>query len=447
MTFTATVIANDPIQGTPTGTVQFYIGGNWAGDGTLSDGVATFSIFSLDVGSHGVTAVYGGDSTFDGSNSDELPQTVNKADTSTALTSDQQDASYGTPLTFTATVWAVSPGAGTPTGTVTFYTDSSAIGSATVDSNGVATLTISTLDSGSRNVTATYEGDDHFHDSSSDVMMVTVNAVNQAPVVTTPYDQFHSERDQVFLVIEVVDPDGDELIFAATGLPDGLSMDALTGIISGTLNCDAAGTYAVTVSVTDVPAVGGPLTTDIYFTWEVAEVGHALVIWTGLGDGTSWHDPANWDINDIPQHCDDVLIDAPGTTVVHDYGDVTIHSLTLFVGSTLNFTGNLTLGSDSVLDGLFTFSGVLSQLTGILTLAGGGQLAGQVEVAEDAEIEISNHVVDVLNGTNFTGPGIVSVLGNGTANILGAVTVANFTLGQAGTVDGDGNLTINGTAN
>ena len=55
-----------------------------------------------------------------------------------------------------------------------------------------------------------------------------------------------------------VDPDGETLTFAATGLPAGLAIDPATGLISGTLPADASqggpngdGIYPVTVTVTD----------------------------------------------------------------------------------------------------------------------------------------------------------------------------------------------------
>jgi uncharacterized delta-60 repeat protein len=68
VTFTVTVSAQAPGNGTPTGTVAFDDGGVSIGTGTLSSGTATFSSSGLSVASHTITAVYGGDTEFTSSN-------------------------------------------------------------------------------------------------------------------------------------------------------------------------------------------------------------------------------------------------------------------------------------------------------------------------------------------------------------------------------------------
>ena len=73
VTFTANVT---PI--TATGTVTFKDGTKTLGTATLSGGSATFSINSLAVGSHSITAVYGGDTYDSGSTSSSITQTVTK---------------------------------------------------------------------------------------------------------------------------------------------------------------------------------------------------------------------------------------------------------------------------------------------------------------------------------------------------------------------------------
>lgn len=77
VTFTATV--NSTTSGTPTGTVSFFDGSTQIGSSSLSSGVAAFSTSSLAAASHIVTAVYSGDSNFNGSTSSGFSETVNAA--------------------------------------------------------------------------------------------------------------------------------------------------------------------------------------------------------------------------------------------------------------------------------------------------------------------------------------------------------------------------------
>ena len=57
--------------------------------------------------------------------------------------------------------------------------------------------------------------------------------INNDPVFTLIDDQTTFEGDPVDLQLEVSDPDGDPVTFAAEGLPDGLTLDTATGRITG----------------------------------------------------------------------------------------------------------------------------------------------------------------------------------------------------------------------
>jgi len=80
----------------------------------------------------------------------------------------------GQSVTFTATVTAKSPGAGTATGTVTFKDGSSTLGTGTLDSSGQAMFTTSTLAVGPHSITASYGGDATFSGSTSSPLTQTV---------------------------------------------------------------------------------------------------------------------------------------------------------------------------------------------------------------------------------------------------------------------------------
>ena len=138
VTFTATVSATAPGAGTPTGTVQFKRNGtDIGGQRTLNgSGVATFATDELAVGGHTITAVYEGDASFTTSTSADLTQTVELAQTNTELELSDNPTVFGQSVTFTATVSVTAPGAGTPTGTVTFKDGATTIGADLVSGTG-----------------------------------------------------------------------------------------------------------------------------------------------------------------------------------------------------------------------------------------------------------------------------------------------------------------------
>jgi hypothetical protein len=163
VTLTATVTISGGGVGTPSGTVTFFDGGNSIGAGSLNaSGRATMTIASLAVGTHNtITATYGGDANFNGSTSSLYSHTVNKANTAASVTSAPNPSALGQSVTFTATLAAIAPGAGTPTGVITFTIDGSTASTATL-SGGTATFVTSSLIVGTHPVTVTYGGDANF---------------------------------------------------------------------------------------------------------------------------------------------------------------------------------------------------------------------------------------------------------------------------------------------
>src|SRR5215471_6261238 len=103
MIATATVSATAPGSGTPTGTVTFLDGLTSLGTSNLVDGQASFIISALSSGLHSIMATYSGDTSFS-QNSATTGLTVNKASTTTSLTSSASPSSFNQAVTFTATV-------------------------------------------------------------------------------------------------------------------------------------------------------------------------------------------------------------------------------------------------------------------------------------------------------------------------------------------------------
>lgn len=175
VTFTATVAADPPGSGTATGAVELFDGATSLGLATLSGGTATLSTSALTVGAHSITAVYAGDAGFTGSTSAVHGHTVDAAGTTTSLVSDLNPSTFGQSVTFTATVSVTAPGAGAPSGSVTFFDGVTPLGSSTVAA-GSATFATSALSAGTHGITASYSGDSGVAGSTSSVLSQVVNA-------------------------------------------------------------------------------------------------------------------------------------------------------------------------------------------------------------------------------------------------------------------------------
>jgi hypothetical protein len=118
------------------------------------------------VASHSITASYAGNASFLGSTSAVLTQTVNKANTTTAIASSLNPSHHGNAVTFTATVTGAF--GGSATGKVTFKEGPTILGTGAVSTTThKATFTTSTLSVGTHSIKASYAGDGNFRSSVS----------------------------------------------------------------------------------------------------------------------------------------------------------------------------------------------------------------------------------------------------------------------------------------
>ena len=184
-TLTATVTCSGF---TPTGTINFFDGGNPLGNSLVTagpgpnQGNGVISPSSLSVGSHSITATYNGDSNC-GASTSPLTQTVNQDAAGTALTSSPNPSTAGQTVTFTATVTC---GSITPTGTVSFKDGTTQLGSpATLNGSGVAQLMTGSLSVGSHSITAAYSGDTNCAGSTSNTVTQVVNIAGAGTTVTS----------------------------------------------------------------------------------------------------------------------------------------------------------------------------------------------------------------------------------------------------------------------
>ena len=105
--------------------------------------------------------------------------------TTTTLTSSSNPAVGGQAVTLIATVSPTSPGAGTPTGVVTFFANGIPIGTGTIDpATGVASFTTSGLGFGSSTIVAVFSGDSVFQPSQSSPGTQFVTTAGTQPILT-----------------------------------------------------------------------------------------------------------------------------------------------------------------------------------------------------------------------------------------------------------------------
>jgi hypothetical protein len=155
------------------------------------------------------------------------------ATSASLVSSDEGTGTVNAPVTYTATVAAVPPGIGTPTGTVSFSNGSGPIVECGEQplSGGVAdTATCTTTHAatgGSEQITASYSGDSNYAKSSTSIS----ETVDEAPQITSPDSTTFTENTEgEFMVIAAGTPQ--PTISESGALPHGVTYS--NGVLSGT---------------------------------------------------------------------------------------------------------------------------------------------------------------------------------------------------------------------
>jgi hypothetical protein len=148
LTLTATVTG-----ATPTGTVSFVTNGKTLGTATITNGTATLATSFATAATYPIIANYPGDANNTPSSSNAVSIVVVPVNSTTTLSISAASAGTNQQLTLTASVSGLNP-----TGTVTFASAGTTLGTASV-ANGVATLPFTFTAVGSYAVTASYAGD------------------------------------------------------------------------------------------------------------------------------------------------------------------------------------------------------------------------------------------------------------------------------------------------
>ena len=191
VTFTVTVSSQSG-SNVPTGTVTLLDGTSSLGTVHLNaSGLATLSTASLTVGTHSITASYGGDSKDGSSVSSAVSVTVTGAQvsiaTTTTLSASSTQIALGQSVTFTAKVMPQA-GSNVPTGAVTFLDGTTTLGTSSLNGSATAALTTTALGAGTHSIVASYGGDSQDGSSVSSAVTVSVSVsatAAQGPVATT----------------------------------------------------------------------------------------------------------------------------------------------------------------------------------------------------------------------------------------------------------------------
>ena len=198
MTFTATVTGNGGI--VATGSVTFTDSGVSIGSALLNaNGVAPLTLSTLAPGTHTIVANYAGDSNITASSSTPVALSVKQL-TSVALASSANPTMTLSSMVLTATV--SNSGVGQATGTVTFTDGSTQLGTATLNANGVASLTVPSLAAGNHPLLASYAGDTENFASTSPGLTEGIQ-LRPTTVAITSSDTSPTNPQQVTLISAV----------------------------------------------------------------------------------------------------------------------------------------------------------------------------------------------------------------------------------------------------
>lgn len=124
------------------------------------------------------------------------------------------------------------------------------------------------------------------NNTASNTFTVTYSPpANRPPVVQNPGPLSHLRGSIVSVQMQGSDPDNQALTWSAAGLPSGLSINAGTGLIGGTLSLTAAATSSVTVTARDPLGLTGTAA----FVWNTTAAGASGI----RGDYYSGNTPGN----------------------------------------------------------------------------------------------------------------------------------------------------------
>jgi len=439
---------------------------------------AVLSGAPVDAGTYTVVAAFTStDPSYGNAVSEPVTFTISDADSSVSVVASTNSVVYQGSVTLTATV--TSP-AGTPnSGTISFWSGATFLGSSAVGSNGKGSIATQLLPVGHDLVTAVYSQGGNFAGSTSPRITIDVGQAVSSIALTTSATSisFGQSITLTATVTSTATIDGGFVTFydgnTPLGIPvvvgrDGKAQESVTSLVTGI--------HAMTASYSGSAIIAASRTT----------LTSSSVIDTIAGNGTAGFTGNNVIATTAELNTPaGIAVDANGDLFIADYVnnvvrevDPTTHLITTIAGGgshgAVNFSGQATdaklngpisLALDNVGD-LFiadATNNVIREVvlaTGaITTVAGGGTNNGNGVLATAAVLQNPQGVAVDTNGVLYIAeygrnavrevdPGthlITTVAGNGIHGYLGdngAATSAELAYPTGVTVDGQGNLFI-----
>jgi|GEM_PF-749331 len=294
-----------------------------------------------------------------------------------------------------------------------------------ISSSGLISGIVATGDSASTPYGVSISATDGTYSSAASFSWTITHSSDQNPTLTNPGNQGNHESDWVALPMVASEPDGDTLTYTASGLPDGLSINPSTGLISGTIADSAAvtGSYNVTVIVTD-PSGGSASQT---FLWMVNDgVLTAQGVAVSATEGTA----------------------VPGATVA-TFTDPDLVSSASDFSATINWgDGNSRAGTISGSAGSFSVSGTNTysqpgSYTATITITdaeGSSTSTSSTATVASASLSVTAFTVNAIAGSSFNG--MVASFTDNNANDAASSYSATIQWGDSGSSSG----TVTGTS-
>jgi VCBS repeat-containing protein len=275
----------------------------------------------------------------------------------------------------------------------------------------------------------TYVANDGTANSSIATVSITVNPVNDAPILDAIGNFTINESQLLQFTIHGSDPDNDTLTYSAIGLPDGATLDPNTGDFSWTPNFTQAGSYDINFSVSD-----GSLSDSEVITITVNNVNRAPV---ATNDNYITAEDTPLSIPSLGILANDTDADGDSLTAAL-VTDVTNGTLTLNANGSFNYT------PDANFNGADTFTyvtndGALNSTPATVTIT--------VNPVNDAPVATNdNYVTAEDTPLSITAPGILANDTDADGDSLTAHLVTDVSHGTL-TLNTDGSFTYTPAAN